>query len=110
MCTNLLYGAGMTSDDVRPPRISARQRQIMMVIGESIRRRGYPPTVREIGAAVGLGSPSSVAHHLKVLERHGLLRRDAKGPRAVDIRGSATDVGGHPLVDIPVLGAIAAGT
>ncbi len=88
--------------------ITARQGQILAVIRRWIDEHGYPPTVREIGAAVGLGSPSSVAHHLAVMQRHGLLRRDARGPRAVDVRGSddprATT---GPAVRIPVLGTIA---
>jgi len=80
------------------------QQQILTVIRESIRKRGYPPTVREIGQIVGLGSTSSVAHHLKALERHGYLRRDAHGSRAVDVRGPGQDG-----VRVPVLGTIAAG-
>ncbi|GAA4587672.1 repressor LexA [Actinoplanes octamycinicus] len=68
------------------PRITAKQERILAVIRDSVRERGFPPTVREIGAAVGLVSPSSVAHHLKVLERHGLLRRQPHGSRAVDVR------------------------
>ncbi len=106
----------MTSDgaEAEPPRISARQQRILTVIREWIQQRGYPPTVREIGVAVGLGSPSSVAHHLKALQRHGLLRRDANWPRAVDIRrpaqaGAAPSVGDQLGVTVPVLGTIAAG-
>ena len=85
--------------------ISATQRRILEVIRQSNRERGYPPSVREIGALVGLGSTSSVAHHLKALERHGLLRRDAHGARAVDVRGPQGDA----AVTVPLLGAIAAG-
>ncbi|MGW3607040.1 transcriptional repressor LexA [Micromonospora sp. NPDC005161] len=105
-----------TSDEAEgePPQISAKQQRILTVIREWIQQRGYPPTVREIGAAVGLGSPSSVAHHLKALERRGLLRRDANAPRAVDIRGAqagtAPNGGDQPGVRVPVLGTIAAGT
>jgi repressor LexA len=69
--------------------------------------------VREIGAAVGLASPSSVAHHLKVLQGNGLLRRDGHGPRAVDVRGAfrsqPPSERADPLVMVPVVGAIAAG-
>ncbi|MBB2944353.1 repressor LexA [Actinoplanes lutulentus] len=86
--------------------ITAKQERILAVIHESIRDRGFPPTVREIGAAVGLVSPSSVTHHLKVLERHGLLRREPHGSRAVDVRSPSTD----RTISVPVLGAIAAGT
>jgi len=85
--------------------ISATQRRILEVIRQSNRERGYPPSVREIGAIVGLGSTSSVAHHLRALERHGLLRRDSHGARAVDVRGSEDDA----AVTVPLLGAIAAG-
>ena len=63
-----------------------RQHKILQVIRDSVERRGYPPSVREIGQAAGLKSPSSVAHQLKVLEKRGLLRRDPNRPRAVDIR------------------------
>jgi repressor LexA len=96
---------------------SPRQQSILAVIRESIERRGYPPTVREIGAAIGLGSPSSVAHHLKAMEKQGLIRRHAHGPRAVDIRGAyevATAGAGRgaavdPGVAVPLVGTIAAG-
>ncbi|WP_432968697.1 transcriptional repressor LexA [Dactylosporangium sp. CA-233914] len=91
---------------------SPRQQSILAVIRESIDKRGYPPTVREIGAAIGLGSPSSVAHHLKAMEKQGLLRRDAHGPRAVDIRGPYDGVaarGADPGVAVPLVGTIAAG-
>ncbi|MEV4691361.1 transcriptional repressor LexA [Micromonospora echinospora] len=98
-----------------PPWLTPRQRQILAVIRSWVDRHGYPPTVREIGAAVGLGSSSSVAHHLKTLERHGLLRRVPGGPRAVDARPPAGD--GTPPAStaqrgtaVPLLGAIAAGT
>ncbi|BBH71449.1 LexA repressor [Actinoplanes sp. OR16] len=86
--------------------ITAKQERILAVIHESIRDRGYPPTVREIGAAVGLVSPSSVSHHLKVLENHGLLRRKPHGSRAVDVRTPAAD----RTISVPILGDIAAGT
>jgi repressor LexA len=99
--------------EAEPPRISAQQQRILAVIREWIQQRGYPPTVREIGAAVGLRSPSSVAHHLDALERHGLLRRDANAPRAVDIRRTQAETapngGDQPGVKVPVLGTIAAG-
>ncbi|RAO63420.1 Repressor LexA [Micromonospora saelicesensis] len=96
-----------------PPPISAKQQRILTVIREWVQQRGYPPTVREIGAAVGLGSPSSVAHHLKALERRGLLRRDGNAPRAVDIRGAQAgrppNEGAQHGVRVPVLGTVAAG-
>jgi repressor LexA len=111
----LLYRAWMMTPEVAEaePRTSAMQQRILTVIRGWIEQHGYPPTVREIGTAVGLGSPSSVAHHLKALERHGLLRRDANAPRAVDIRGVPADAApsgsAQHGVRVPVLGTIAAG-
>ncbi|MEU8156109.1 transcriptional repressor LexA [Micromonospora sp. NPDC048986] len=99
--------------EAEPPHISAKQQRILTVIHDWIQQHGYPPTVREIGAAVGLGSPSSVAHHLNMLERRGLLRRQANASRAVDIRraqvGAASNEADEPGVKVPVLGTIAAG-
>ena len=103
------------------PPISTRQRSILEYIEQQIRERGYPPSVREIGDAVGLTSTSSVAHQLRTLERKGYLRRDPNRPRAVDVRGAddgvtpivATDVAGSDALPeptfVPVLGRIAAG-
>jgi repressor LexA len=103
----------MTSSDAAPdpPGLSPRQQRILAVIREWVERHGYPPTVREIGAAVGLRSPSSVTYHLNVLERRGLLRRAAGGFRALDARRPTT-VG--PSADrvgvrVPLLGTVAAG-
>ncbi|WP_069160212.1 transcriptional repressor LexA [Nocardia altamirensis] len=64
-----------------------RQRKVLEVIRSSVSERGYPPSIREIGDAVGLTSTSSVAHQLRALERKGFLRRDPNRPRAVDVRG-----------------------
>jgi repressor LexA len=89
------------------PELSARQQQILTMIREWIDRHGYPPTMREIAAAVGLASPSSVAHQLAVLEERGHLRRDARGSRAVDIRPAPKS--GASDVRVPLLGSIAAG-
>ena len=69
--------------------LSAQQRRILAVVEASVQERGYPPTIREIAARVGLRSASSVVHHLRVLERAGLLRRAARSPRAVELRGEA---------------------
>ena len=66
--------------------LTSRQRRVLEVIRESVEVRGYPPSVREIGDAVGLTSTSSVSHQLKSLERKGFLRRDPNRPRAVDVR------------------------
>ncbi len=101
--------------------LTPRQRDILAVIRSTVEERGYPPSVREIGEAVGLTSPSSVAHQLGVLERKGLLRRDANRPRALVVADD-TSTSTAPTTDItgigdatpaaayvPVLGRIAAG-
>ncbi len=78
-----------------PPRqspteqLTDRQRKVIEVIRDSVQRRGYPPSMREIGEAVGLSSTSSVAHQLMALERKGYLRRDTSRPRAYEVQGSA---------------------
>jgi repressor LexA len=100
--------------------LTERQRTILNVIRTSVTSRGYPPSIREIGDAVGLTSTSSVAHQLRTLERKGYLRRDPNRPRAVDVRGAddaavapATEVAGSDALPepafVPVLGRIAAG-
>src|SRR5262249_49852097 len=68
------------------PGLTQRQRLILGFIRNAVERNGSPPSVREIGEAVGLVSPSSVAYQLKELERKGYLRRDPNRPRAVDVR------------------------
>ncbi len=65
--------------------LTPRQRRVLEVIRSSVERRGYPPSVREIGEAVGLTSSSSVSHQLTTLERKGFLRRDPKRPRAIEV-------------------------
>lgn len=65
--------------------LTARQRLVLGTIRESVERRGYPPSMREIGEAVGLTSPSSVKHQLTALERKGYLRRDPNRPRAIEV-------------------------
>ncbi len=98
--------------------LTARQRRILEFIKDWVERYGYPPSVREIGEAVGLVSPSSVAYQLKELERKGYLRRDPNRPRAVDVRAPNELVGedeeavrsARPApAYVPVLGRIAAG-
>jgi repressor LexA len=105
--------------------LTQRQRRVLEVIHDSIERRGYPPSVREIGEAVGLSSASSVAHQLSVLQKKGWLRRDPNRPRALDVRlpGDAPTRGAAPATDpgtvdeapapaptyVPLVGRIAAG-
>ncbi|PPK98444.1 repressor LexA [Kineococcus xinjiangensis] len=65
--------------------LTPRQRLVLQTITEAVERRGYPPSMREIGQAVGLTSPSSVAHQLSTLQRLGFLRRDPNRPRAIEV-------------------------
>jgi len=88
--------------------VSARQRRILDYIKETVQARGYPPTVREIGEAVGLNSSSSVHAQLANLERRGLLRRDPTKPRAMELQGPGAPTG--RAVSVPVVGRISAGT
>ncbi len=85
--------------------ITSRQQRILDFISETVRERGYPPTVREIGEAVGLTSSSSVHAQLTNLERKGLLTKDPTKPRAMTL--SEPRLEGHV---VPMLGRIAAGT
>jgi repressor LexA len=85
--------------------ITPRQQRIIDVIAETVRDRGYPPTVREIGEAVGLTSSSSVHAQLANLERMGLLHKDPTKPRAVALERPRA-----PSVAVPLVGRIAAGT
>src|SRR5947207_11943310 len=86
--------------------LTARQRRILDFIGTAVRERGYPPTVREIGEAVGLTSSSSVHAQLANLERMGLLHKDPTKPRAMTL---STDEARAAGTTVPVLGRIAAG-
>ncbi|WP_192764712.1 transcriptional repressor LexA [Actinomadura algeriensis] len=70
--------------------LTQRQRMVLEVIRDSVQRRGYPPSMREIGEAVGLTSTSSVSHQLRTLQRKGYLRRDPNRPRAVEVRVPGT--------------------
>ena len=107
--------------------LTARQRRVLDVIRQAVERRGYPPSMREIGEAVGLTSSSSVSHQLAMLEKKGYLRRDPNRPRAIEVRSPQGDHGNTyespgrhddetgsrdarpDAAYIPVLGQIAAG-
>ena len=105
--------------EVFAPDLTSRQRRILDFIRETVERRGYPPTVREIGEAVGLVSPSSVAYQMGVLQKKGYLRKDPNRPRAVDVRPpsellldddeEAVRAARPAPAYVPVLGRIAAG-
>ena len=96
------------------PQLTARQQEIWQFLVDYVDRHGYPPTVREIGEAVGLASPSTVHAHLANLERAGLLRRDPTKPRALDLIGHRRESRAEEPVapehaKLPLLGQIAAG-
>lgn len=93
-------------------RLSARQQRILEVIREAVETRGYPPSVREIGEAVGLRSPSSVHSQLATLERGGYLRRDPSRPRAIEVRfdpDTQLSIPSAPSKAVPLVGDVAAG-
>ena len=93
--------------------LTARQQQILEVIDAHLTERGYPPSVREIGEAVGLTSPSSVQNHLNRLNELGYLRRDPTKPRALEVRydpNSGASGERRPFRHIPLVGDVAAGT
>jgi repressor LexA len=93
--------------------ISPRQREILVFIESQIAERGYPPSVREIGEAVGLTSPSTVHTHLNTLERLGFIRRDPTKPRAIEVRwdpNSGVAMVRRPVRHVPLVGDVAAGT
>jgi repressor LexA len=93
--------------------LTARQRDILEMIEQHTRDRGYPPSVREIGEAVGLTSPSTVHNHLASLQRLGFLRRDPTKPRAIEVRfdpSSGAAVERRPVRHVPLVGDVAAGT
>jgi repressor LexA len=93
--------------------LTARQQEIWQFLVEYTDGHGYPPTVREVGEAVGLASPSTVHAHLANLERAGLLKRDPTKPRALDLIGHRTVAAPAPVEEVqrlPLLGQIAAGS
>lgn len=93
--------------------LTERHRQILESIESSMRERGYPPSVREIGEEVGLSSSSTVHAHLLTLERLGYLRRDPTKPRAIEMRWESTtdaNVERRPVRNVPLIGDVAAGT
>lgn len=93
--------------------LTPRQRQVLEFIDAEVQRRGYPPSVREIGEAVGLSSPSTVHAHLAALQDKGYLKRDPSKPRAIEVSlepltGAAIER--RPMRYVPLVGDTAAGT
>ncbi len=94
--------------------LTDRQRSILEFIVQQMNERGFPPSVREIGAEVGLTSPSTVHSHLATLQRNGYLERDPTKPRAIKVSWDAvsgtSDVERRPFRHVPLVGNVAAGT
>jgi repressor LexA len=93
--------------------LTPRQRQVLEFVDAEVRRRGYPPSVREIGEAVGLSSSSTVHAHLAALQDKGYLSRDPTKPRAIELRydvESGAPVERRPVRHVPLVGDVAAGT
>lgn len=93
--------------------LTGKRREILDYIAAHQREKGYPPSVREIGEAVGLTSSSTVHTHLTTLQRQGFLRRDPTKPRAIEVRYDAMSgaaIERRPTRHVPLLGEVAAGT
>jgi repressor LexA len=93
--------------------LTGKRREILDFIAAQLRERGFPPSVREIGEAVGLTSSSTVHAHLKTLQKQGYLRRDPTKPRAIEVRydsASGVAMERRPARHIPLVGDVAAGT
>lgn len=99
-------------------KLSKRQAAIYDYICSYTAERGFPPSVREIGSAVGLASPSTVHMHLKVLQERGLIRRDSKKPRTIEVvnddttqhLATVTQDANNNIITLPIVGNVAAGT
>ena len=103
----------MTEADAAPAVLTGKRREILDFIAAQLRERGFPPSVREIGEAVGLTSSSTVHAHLATLQRQGYLRRDPTKPRALEVRydaASGAAIERRPTQHVPLLGDVAAGT
>jgi repressor LexA len=92
-------------------KLSKRQQDILDFIKLEVQKKGYPPSVREIGEAVGLASSSTVHGHLSRLEKKGLIRRDPTKPRAIEILSeeSTSYIPKAETVNIPIIGKVTAG-
>jgi repressor LexA len=124
-----MIGAAMKPDvELSESILSERQRDILAFLRESIAKNGYPPSVREIGEAVGLSSSSTVHSHLNTLENHGFIRRDPSSARALTVLGRKVEAAGphdalrnavgkvepptrlpRNVVELPLVGRVAAG-
>ncbi|GLC87248.1 transcriptional repressor LexA [Lysinibacillus piscis] len=91
-------------------KVSKRQEDILAFIKDEVRTKGYPPSVREIGEAVGLASSSTVHGHLARLEQKGLIRRDPTKPRAIEILDAEDGVQKQNVIHVPLIGKVTAGS
>ena len=91
-------------------KVSKRQEAILDFIKEEVRAKGYPPSVREIGEAVGLASSSTVHGHLARLEQKGLIRRDPTKPRAIEILEPEDSIQKQSVIHVPLVGKVTAGS
>jgi repressor LexA len=89
--------------------LSEKQKKILDYLKREIRAKGYPPSVREIGEAVGLKSTSTVHGYLARLEKKGLIRRDPSKPRAIEILDDSTYLSKKEVVNVPIVGRVTAG-
>ncbi|MFJ5764485.1 MULTISPECIES: transcriptional repressor LexA [unclassified Lysinibacillus] len=91
-------------------KVSKRQEDILAFIKEEVRAKGYPPSVREIGEAVGLASSSTVHGHLARLEQKGFIRRDPTKPRAIEILEPEDSIQKQSVIHVPLVGKVTAGS
>ncbi|MCF8020785.1 transcriptional repressor of the SOS regulon [Petrocella atlantisensis] len=99
-----MNGVSFVSND-----LGVKQQLILDFLKQEILSKGYPPSVREIGEAVGLKSTSTVHGHLERLEKKGIIRRDPTKPRAIEILDDEFNVQRREIVNVPILGRVAAG-
>lgn len=109
ICKNIKVGCQLMTT-----KISKRQQEILEYIKTEVRKKGYPPSVREIGEAVGLASSSTVHGHLSRLEKKGLIRRDPTKPRAIEILEELNVIDENPALQTgttfaPIIGKVTAG-
>jgi repressor LexA len=99
-----MNGVSFVSND-----LGEKQQLILDFLKKEILSKGYPPSVREIGEAVGLKSTSTVHGHLERLEKKGIIRRDPTKPRAIEILDDEFSVQRREILNVPILGRVAAG-
>ena len=109
MCYDIKNDIHTEESDMAYGKISKKQAEILEYIKNEIINRGFPPAVREICEAVHLKSTSSVHSHLETLEKNGYIKRDPTKPRAIEILDDNFNLTRRELVNVPVVGKVAAG-